>query len=91
VNPSKIKQRVLAAELIAILSVLVMAWAAANNSGWHLLLQLQFPLVVGTFWLYLARLKCPHCARRLSRDFPTGALTMLPFSKQPCKNCSRSL
>lgn len=86
------KGRVLVAEVIVIASTLLAIFSVEAEFGWRLALQqIQFPLVFGTFWLYLARLRCPHCETRLSQEFPTGALALLPFSKQSCKVCHRSL
>jgi hypothetical protein len=83
--------RVLVADLIVIASALLAIFSADGELGWRLILQIQFPLVFGAFWLYLARLQCPHCEVRLSEEFPTGALPLLPFSKQSCKVCRQSL
>lgn len=85
------KRKALVADLLLVMSVLLAALAPVDRGGWSLLFLLQFPLVFGACWLFLARLKCPHCGARLSRDFPLGALTMLPLGKQSCKRCEKSL
>jgi len=85
------KVRVLIADAIAIASALLAIFSTDGKLGWHLILQIQFPLVFGAFWLYLARLRCPHCGVRLAQDFPIGALVLFPFSKQACRACHRSL
>jgi hypothetical protein len=91
VNQRSLKFRVLVADAIAVASALLAIFSADGEFGWRLVLQIQFPLVFGAFWLYLARLQCPHCEVRLSQEFPTGALALLPLSKQPCKVCRQSL
>jgi len=72
--------------------VSTLAGAASHWTGTvALLLQLQFPAVFGVCWVVLGRLRCPACGTKLSRDFPTGALLALPFSKQACRKCGRPL
>ena len=86
-----VKRMILVAWLVVIVSVLVAVLGSGDHTGWRLGLILQFPMVFGVFWLYLARLKCPSCGTPLSRDFPVGSLTMLPFSRQLCKKCHKVL
>ena len=86
---SQIKMRVAVVDLLLAISVGVALVAHYARSPWVVLLEIQFPFALGAFWLYLSRLKCPHCGRRLSQDFPLGALLALPFAKQPCKQCGK--
>ena len=83
--------RVLIADVVAIASLLLAIFSASDEIDWRLVLQIQFPLVTGAYWLYLARLRCPQCNSRLSRQLRIGMLPLLPFSKQLCRICSQSL
>jgi peptidoglycan/LPS O-acetylase OafA/YrhL len=88
---TKAKLRVLASELLLVASLFAAIAASGNSAGWSLLLQLQFPVVLGALFLLLAQIKCPSCGVRLSQSFPVGALSMLPFSTQHCTKCQKSL
>ena len=87
---SQIKMRVAIADLLLPVSTgIAMAAHYVRSPLWSLLLKIQFAFVFGAFAFYLNRLKCPHCGRRLMHDFPGGALALLPFAKQPCKQCGK--
>ena len=88
---SQIKMRVAVAGLLLIVSVTVALVSQLVHAPLALLLLIQFPFAFGAFWFFLARLKCPHCGRKLSQDFPVGALVALPFANQLCKQCGREL
>ena len=88
---SRIKKQVAIADLLLVIALMTAISAQDAPSPWDVLLRVQFPLVFGAFWFFLARLKCPHCGRRLSQDFPLGSLVALPFAKQPCKHCGNEL
>lgn len=84
-----LKMRVAVADLLLVISVGVALVSHYMLPQWVFLLGIQFPFALGAFWLYLSRLKCPHCGRRLSQDFPLGALLALPCAKQPCRQCGK--
>ena len=86
---SQIRMHVAVVDLLFVISVGLAVVAHYLPAPWTLVLELQFPFAVGAFWFFLERLKCPHCARRLSQDFPSGALLALPFARQPCKQCGK--
>jgi len=72
-------------------SAAIVGMAALGDSPLALAMQIQFPLVLGSAGLYLARIKCPNGNTRLSKHLAIGALAMLPFAKQPCKVCRHLL
>jgi len=67
-NRRSLKFRVLIADAIAVASTLLAIFSDDLEFGWRLVLEIQFPLVFGAFWLHLARLQRPHYEGRLSSE-----------------------
>ena len=86
---SQIKMRVAVADLLLVVSVGMALAAHYARSPWVFLLEIQFPFALGAFWFCLSRLMCLHCGRRLSQDFPLGALLALPPVSARAKPCGR--